>query len=219
MDKIDKKLKTFCPLLWNHISANSQGIGQICCEGGPETLKNNQGQKLLWKESSSLHSYFNSENHKVSRKRILKGERLKHCFKCFNQEDHGVKSPRMQYIDQYQSDLKEMINSTNDDGSINKPKIAYVDMALGNKCNLKCRMCNPWSSYIIGKDWKKMGRAYDDTGPKNILKDKWYASSNTLQMIKEALPYIQDIFTTGGEPMLIKEHLKNFRNDCRRRLC
>ena len=40
------------------------------------------------------------------------------------------------------------------------------------------------------------------------MKDKWYASSNTFQMIKEALPHVQVIFTAGGEPMIIKEHLK-----------
>ena len=85
-------------------------------------------------------------------------------------------------------------------------KITYIDMALGNKCNLKCRMCSPWNSYIIGKDWKKMGRTYNEVSA--ILEDKWYASPNTFQMLKEALPHVRVIFTTGGEPMLVKEHLQ-----------
>ena len=206
--KVDhSKLKTFCPLPWNHISANSGGNGRVCCEGF-EILRNEEGQKVLWKNSKDLRSYFNSEDYKEIRLKMLRGERPSHCVHCFNQEDHGVRSVRLQYLDQYKSDIKKMINSTNKDGSIDHPKIKFIDMSLGNKCNLKCRMCSPGSSYIIGKDWDKMGKFYDKVGTKNILEDKWYASSNTFQIIRSALPHVQVIFTAGGEPMLIKEHLK-----------
>ena len=206
MDKTDNRLKTFCPLPWNHISSNPSGGGRICCDGY-EMLKNDQGKQALWKNSKSLHSYFNSQDYKKIRLEMLKGLRPSHCFHCFNQEDHGVKSMRLQFIDQYQSDIEEMIKRTNPDGSIDQPKINYIDMALGNNCNLKCRMCSPWNSYLIGKDWKKMGKPYDEVGAKKVLQDKWYASPNTFQMIKSALPDVRAIFTTGGEPMLIKEHL------------
>ena len=204
---MDKKLKTFCPLPWNHISANPSGHGRVCCEGF-EMLKNNQGQTVFWKESKSLYSYFNSEDYKKIRQQMLKGERPSHCFHCFQQEDYGAKSMRLQFIDEYQSDIEKMINSTNEDGSIDEPEITYLDMPLGNKCNLKCRMCSPGVSYLIGKDWKKMGKTFDEAKAKRILKDKWYASSNTFHMLKEALPHIRVIFTAGGEPMLVKEHLK-----------
>ena len=62
---------------------------------------------------------------------MLKGERPSHCVHCFNQEDHGVKSVRMQYIDNYQSDIEEMINSTNEDGSIDDPQITYYRYVFG----------------------------------------------------------------------------------------
>lgn len=207
MSEIEKKLKTFCPLPWTHISANPSGSGRVCCDGY-EHIKDNQNKTVFWKNSKNLHSYFNSEDYKKIRLEMLKGERPKHCFHCFNQEDHGVRSMRLQFIDQYQSDIEELINCTNKDGSIDIPKITYIDMALGNNCNLKCRMCHPWASYIIGKDWEKMGKPYDKADTEKIFKDKWYISSNTLQIIKEALPHVRAIFTTGGEPMLIKEHLK-----------
>ena len=198
---------TFCPLPWNHISAQSQGVGRICCEG-VETLKNNKGRPVLWKKSNSLISYFNSEDYKTIRKQMLKGERPIHCKHCFHQEDHGAKSMRLHFLDQYESDIDRMIKNTNGDGSIDRPEIVYVDMALGNLCNLKCRMCHPHASYIIGKDWQKMGKPYDEAEAKQMRHDKWFFSSNTLDMLKEALPHIRAIFTTGGEPMLVKEHLQ-----------
>ena len=204
--KINRSLKTFCPLPWNHISANPAGKGRVCCEGY-ETLKNSQGKETLWKESTDIHTYFNSKDYREIRRQMLNGERPNHCTHCFNQEDHGVKSVRMHYIDEYKSDIDEMIRNTNKDGSVDKISIKYVDMALGNKCNLKCRMCSPWNSYIIGKDWEKMGREYDKINAKKIFEDKWYSSPNTLQILKSALPHVQTIFTTGGEPMIIQEHL------------
>ena len=203
---INENLKTFCPLPWNHISSKSSGRGRICCEGF-EILKDDQNKPILWKESGGLYSYFNSNDYKQTRLQMLAGKRPKHCFHCFNQEDHGVRSQRLQFIDTYQSEIDAMINSTNRDGSIDNPKITYIGMVLGNKCNLKCRMCSPWSSYIIGEDWEKMNPSYDNIGPKKILEDKWYFSNSTLQMLKEALPHTQSISTIGGEPMIIKEHL------------
>lgn len=207
MDKTDKKLKTFCPLPWNHISANPSGHGRVCCEGF-EKLKDDKGQISLWKEAGSLYSYFNTPDYKKIRREMLKGNRPSHCFHCFNQEDHGAKSMRLHFIDMYQSDIGQMINNTNEDGSINKPQITYIDMPLGNKCNLKCRMCSPGVSYLIGKDWEKMYGTYDSNAAKKIFKDKWYITSNTFQMISEALPHVRVLFTAGGEPMIIKEHLE-----------
>ena len=207
MNMKTKLSKTFCPLPWTHISANPGGKGRVCCDGY-EYLKNNSEADVLWKESKNLHSYFNIEDYKNIRLQMLNGERPKHCVHCFSQEDHGAKSTRLQLIDQYQENLEKMIQSTNKDGSINEPKITYIDMPLGNLCNLKCRMCNPWSSYIIGKDWQKMGIEYDENSTKKILQDEWYASPKALNLVKEALPHVRSIFTAGGEPMLLKGHIE-----------
>lgn len=200
-------LKTFCPLPWMHLSANPSGAGRICCEGY-ERLKDNSGQPVFWKDSPGLHSYFNSEEYKRTRLQMLNGKRPSHCIHCFNQEDHGVKSVRERYIDQYEKDIDSLINGTNPDGSIDHPCILYIDMALGNKCNLKCRMCTPWSSYLVGQDWDKMDKSFDKESYKEILRDKWYSSPDFFRLIQEALPSVRAIFTTGGEPLLIKEHLR-----------
>jgi len=205
------KLKTFCPLPWNHLSVGPEGKGRVCCDGY-EFLKDENGDFLYWKNTKGLKTYFNSKDYKDIRKKMLKGERPKHCYHCFNQEDYGVKSIRLQHIDQYQQDIQKMINNTLPDGQVEDPQITYIDMALGNNCNLKCRMCSPYNSYIIGKDWKKTGISYDENTVEKMFKDKWYSSANTLQLLKEALPTVRAIFTTGGEPLVIKEHLDILRS-------
>lgn len=200
-------LKTFCPLPWMHLSANPSGAGRICCEGY-ELLKNDDGQVAFWKNSQDLHSYFNSEQYKKTRLQMLSGKRPSHCSYCFDQEDHGVKSVRERFIDQYKKDIDFLIKNTHSDGSVDHPHILYIDMALGNKCNLKCRMCTPWSSYLIGQDWEKMGKSFDKKTLKRIVRDEWYSSSGFFSLIRESLPSVRAIFTTGGEPLLVKEHLQ-----------
>ena len=200
-------LKTFCPLPWMHLSAGPSGAGRICCEGY-EKLTDDDDRTAFWKNSDGLHSYFNTKDYKKIRQQMLKGERPSHCFYCFNQEDHGVESVRERYIDQYKEDIDFLVEATRSDGSIDHPHILYMDMALGNKCNLKCRMCTPWSSYIIGQDWEKMGKSFDKETAKKIARDAWYSSPGFFRLIREALPSTRAIFTTGGEPLLVKEHLQ-----------
>ena len=190
-----------------HLSVGPSGVGRLCCEGY-ERLKDDEGQTVLWKNSKDLHSYFNSRAYKKTRLQMLNGKRPSHCAYCFNQEDHGVESVRERYISQYKKDIKYLIKNTNSDGSIDHPHILYMDMALGNKCNLKCRMCTPWSSYIIGQDWEKMGKVFDKESVKKIVRDEWYSSPGFFRLVREALPATRAIFTTGGEPLLIKEHLQ-----------
>lgn len=200
-------LKTFCPLPWNHISANSGGHARFCCLGST-TIKNDQGKTLSWSKFKDLHSYLNHKDYKKIRKQMLSGERPEHCKPCFEQEDNGVKSLRVQFAEQYKEQKQKMIENTNEDGSVEKVNIQYVDMTLGNDCNLKCQMCNPYSSYPIAKDWKKMGVEFDADYVEKMHKNKWYESSDAMAIFKEALPNVRHLFTTGGEPLIIKSHLK-----------
>ena len=94
---------------------------------------------------------------------MLRGEQPAQCVACFDQERKGGYSHRQAALNEYGTYKKIidfLIGSTNLDGSIEHPRFLYFDMTLGNQCNLKCRMCHPWSSYLIGQDWKQMGKIF-----------------------------------------------------------
>ena len=202
-------LKTFCPLPWMHFSARPDGIGRLCCEADDMPLKDNDGRLISWKDFHDFHSYFNSEDYKKIRLQMLNGERPPHCTACFRQEDNGTHSKRMLMLSPYKNMIDKLLKSTHPDGSIDyHPRSFYIDMALGNKCNLKCRMCHPGSSYLIGKDWEQMGKPFDKKLTKGILRDKWYASPGFFHLVQSSLPFIREMAITGGEPFLIKEHLQ-----------
>ena len=204
-------LKTFCPLPWMHLSTRSDGVGRLCCKAHNFPLKNNKGQLVSWKRSHDVHSYFNSETYKKIRLQMLRGEWPSHCISCFDQEKNGGHSQRQAALNEYGTYKKIidfLIENTHSDGSIDHFRFLYLDMTLGNQCNLKCRMCHPWSSYLIGQDWKQMGKVFGEEEVKKLLQDKWYSSPGFFRFIRSALPFASAINTTGGEPFLIKEHLQ-----------
>ena len=199
--------KTFCVLPWMHLSSDTSGKGRLCCEGF-EHLKRDDKAPALWKKAEGLQSYFNSTDYKKIRLQMLNGERPSHCVHCFNQEDHGLESIRRQQNRIYNLQIHKLLEVTECDGSIRNPRIFYLDIPMGNTCNLKCRMCSPGNSYAIARDWKKMGKDFDAKSARDIFKDAWYESPKAINLIREALPEVQEIFLTGGEPMLLKGHRK-----------
>ena len=203
--KPQKTSSTFCVLPWMHLSCDPSGKGRICCEGF-EKLKNDDGQHALWKNARGIESYMNSKDYKKIRLQMINNERPSQCQHCFKQEDHGVESPRQMMNEQYQPSIDWLLEKTQSDGTLKNPEILYIDVPMGNLCNLKCRMCSPWCSFPIAKDWKRMEKSFDFDSALEIFKDEWYESPQTLRLIRESLPSVRHIFLTGGEPMIVKGH-------------
>ena len=199
--------KTFCPLPWMHLSAKNDGSGRLCCEG-LESVKDDQGNRFFFKEVKSLNDYFNCQDYKNIRLEMMQGKRPKHCYHCFNQEDQGVMSIREHFIQEYKCDIQNLLNKTNLDGSLCDPKILYLNLTMGNKCNFKCRMCHPTSSHRLIEDWIQVGEDFDLKLAYQIYQDKWYNNHNVLNLIREITSSLRKIFFVGGEPMIIKEHLE-----------
>ena len=81
------------------------------------------------------------------RKQMLNNEMPPSCMKCYKEEDAGHMSKRYWETEYWSRrvDMEEVIAETAEDGSI-PPKIRYLDLRLGSKCNLKCIMCSPHDS-------------------------------------------------------------------------
>ena len=87
----------------------------------------------------------------------------------------------------------------------------FVDLKLGNICNLKCRICGSWSSskwaqeeidYIPELKNKKEHLAY-----KFLQQGAWPRKTQTFwDNLRELLPNIKYFEFTGGEPFMIQEH-------------
>ena len=80
----------------------------------------------------------------------------------------------------------------------------YLDLRLGNLCNLKCRMCiSEWSSQIAGEILDNPNEDWIDTPTQKVIgldDDSW-------ETIERWIPYVKRVFMTGGEPTIIKRNL------------
>ena len=77
--------------------------------------------------STDVADYLKSEELKTLKKEFLKGSKPDSCSYCWDTEKAGITSVRQ---------------SQTTRGS----KLQRVSLAITNKCNFKCRMCNPIDS-------------------------------------------------------------------------
>lgn len=93
----------------------------------------------------------------------------------------------------------------------------YLDLRLGNLCNFRCRMCNPYSSSAIAKEhfdlWEKdpeYKRVYSSEygGSPTHLKNQetWFESDMLWDQVEAMIPTLKKVYMTGGEPTLIENN-------------
>jgi sulfatase maturation enzyme AslB (radical SAM superfamily) len=102
--------------------------------------------------------------------------------------------------------------------------IAYLDLRLGNLCNLKCRMCSPWNSSQIAKehlDLQNRDKEYKLVWDKSFGRfNKEFLDVQQLfeedilwDQIIDLIPKLHKVYMTGGEPTLIENNFK-FMQEC-----
>ena len=164
--EIDKQFpsETFCALPWLHISTRPNGHMRVCCTAnasgiavnakstkktGSETgvLRRDDGLPANLATTGLLEAW-NNEYMKGVRKMMLNGEKPPSCIKCFKEEEAGHRSKRIWETRKWINELgiEDIIGETKEDGSI-QPKVRYIDLRLGSKCQLACVMCSPCLLY------------------------------------------------------------------------
>ena len=82
---------------------------------------------------------------------LLSGRFPKGCNNCKVKYDKNKKSKLDEYNDYFEKNLKDKISINVETGNQEKEPFE-IDFRYSNKCNLKCRMCNPASSNLIAKE-------------------------------------------------------------------
>ena len=193
---------TFCVLPWISIEASPVGTVRPCCLADDEIL-NNAGDKFEL-STADFADIQNSNHMRRLREQFLAGERPQTCRKCWNEERGGRTSKRMHTLDR----LKHTIKDT--EWTTDAKPLMFLDLKLGNICNLKCRICGSWSSSQFAteeinqlpREQQKSSHAYQ------MLRAGAWPRENTQfwHQIDSVLTDIHYIEFTGGEPFMIDEH-------------
>jgi len=194
----------FCVLPWVSLEASPIGTVRPCCLADDEILDSNSVKFNL--KSANFKDIQNSEYMYQLRQEFLAGNKPATCRKCWNEEKSGRTSKRMHTLDR----LKHMGISS--EWTQDAKPLMFLDLKLGNICNLKCRICGSWSSSQFASEEiahlpfeeKKKSHAY------TMLKAGAWPRENTQfwQQIDGVLDDIRYIEFTGGEPFMIAEHFE-----------
>jgi MoaA/NifB/PqqE/SkfB family radical SAM enzyme len=192
----------FCVLPWVSLEASPIGTVRPCCLADDE-LTDNTGQKfsLLTANFADIQ---NSNAMRDLREQFLQGKKPQTCRKCWNEERAGRTSKRMHTLDR----LKHIVGEQA--WTVDAKPLMFLDLKLGNICNLKCRICGSWSSSqfaseeiaFLPREEQKKSHAY------TMLRAGAWPKENEQfwQEIDRHLNDIRYIEFTGGEPFMIEQH-------------
>lgn len=202
-----KYSKTFCALPWISMATTPTGNLRVCCNstsGKNLILKPNKSPYRIDKDN--LEEAWNSKTYQDIRQAMIDGKRHPICKQCFREEDAQVESPRQRLNKKW---MKE-VQSVKIKPSFSQ--IKYLDLRLGNKCNLKCRMCNPYSSNQMLKEWEGLTRQVTvstwypvEKYKKQELKMLQWPDKMDFKKLANEMPSIREIYLTGGEPLIIEQ--------------
>ena len=128
-----------CILPWISIETSPIGTARPCCLAKDEITKPD-GSKYSLRENT-LEEIYHSDYMQDLRKDFLAGNKPVTCQRCWDEEAAGRTSKRINS----RIRLKEYYNSV-DFQNTNPNQLWFIDLKLGNICNLKCRICGSWSS-------------------------------------------------------------------------
>jgi MoaA/NifB/PqqE/SkfB family radical SAM enzyme len=193
----------FCVLPWVSLETSPVGTVRPCCLA-EEEIVDDHGVKFDL-NTASFAGIQNSQYMQDLRQQFLDRNQPQTCRKCWREESAGRVSKRMHTLDR----LKHMLSDTPDWTPEAKP-LMFLDLKLGNICNLKCRICGSWSSstfaaeelQFIEREQIKSSHHY------TMLRAGAWPRENPVfwTEIEKIVDQIQYIEFTGGEPFMIQEH-------------
>jgi MoaA/NifB/PqqE/SkfB family radical SAM enzyme len=160
-------MSKLCVLPWVSLETTPLGTVKPCCLADdviPDIdLSNN-----------TLQEAFDGEYMRDLRQQFRDGMQPETCRRCWNEESAGRTSKRMNSL----ARLRDMLKPANIDFDSNDGKLIFIDLKLGNICNLKCRICGSFSSskwaqeeIEIQKEWPE---DYKNTLPyQHLQKGQW----------------------------------------------
>ena len=184
----------FCVLPWVSLEASPIGTVRPCCLAYDEIV-DDRGVKVHL--SNMSFDDIRETNHMRSlRREFLQGVQPNTCRRCWAEEDSGRTSKRMHTLDDtvWTEDAKPLM---------------FLDLKLGNICNLKCRICGSWSSSTFAVE----ELAHSKQPPKEtfhyamLQQGRWPRESEEFWAELEThMSEIRYLEFTGGEPFMIEEH-------------
>lgn len=177
-----------CSLLTNHVCIHTTGEYRLCCISREESKTHNV-------KSISPVDWLSSEYIQNIKSTFEQNNWPSSCAECQHREASGLTSKRLSSNELYSGD-----------------GIKYIDVRLGNTCNLRCQTCWPVSSSKIAKDMEVLTKQFGTSPWTSMIPLLFVPNSNWQDSIEILDTLIvnglEEIYITGGEPFLNKHLVK-----------
>jgi pyruvate-formate lyase-activating enzyme len=212
---MNEKNKSFCPLLFQHLATHPVGSVSFCCisdhVNAASHSKDSTTGKFYNLEKDSIVEIFNSENFREARLSILNDRTPASCSICKQSEINGIESKRQYERKIFPLFTIEKAKSITDiTGYIKSEDInfEFIELRLGNVCNVACRTCNPYSSSKWIPDYNKLTNI-DKSFPifSYNTSYRWPEIDKVWTDLEKYIKQVKVIYINGGEPTLIKQHV------------
>lgn len=133
----------------------------------------------------SIVDYKTDPHYQQIRNKMINGDLVpEHCSSCYQLEELGILSARQQETVEWANRLN--LTSLEDLDKIEHP--VYYEVRPSNVCNLQCRMCNPESSNLIAREYKRIG----------LISEIVEQEFNDFDFVD--LQNLKKLYVAGGEP-------------------
>lgn len=195
---VERYIKSnICMLPWIAIETRPGGEYTPCCVY-KSALKDSAGVPFNTRKHS-ITEVMQSQEMQDLRESFKRGERPAGCMHCWKEEDVGKRSKRQHMW--YKVPHLGQLHITKD---FVEPR--YIDLKLGNICNLKCRICSPISSSQWVNDMIKIDPTAKDKWKKYNTKGSWPREENVfMKDLENRIEQIRFFEITGGEPLMIQQ--------------
>lgn len=195
-----------CHLMWKGLSTHPNGSVSACCQAdfsNPNSFARTNNE-MLFLGKASLEEIRNSDSFNQIRLNMIVGKEPPQCHRCYDTERSGGKSKRQQENTTFNWTEDDAL--TNVDGSIDTP-LQFIELRLGNTCNLACITCNSVSSSKWYRDEQFLSKKLEWFKVfENSKQTRWFESEEFYENLAEISNHVSKIYINGGEPLLIKQH-------------
>lgn len=202
---------TFCPLLFQHLATHPHGGVTHCCVADHRNAlsSSRDGDRFYNLNRDTVHDTMNSESFKKARLEVLDDKKPKACLRCYAEEAKGMNSKRVEEIKNYPEYTIDVAREVTDStGYMKDVQLEFVELRLGNTCNVACRTCNPASSSKWRNDYDKLQNAttFKLTDYNTMEGFRWPERTGFWEDLLQHCDKVKTFYINGGEPMLSKEH-------------
>lgn len=235
IDWVTENLNRFCVLPWINLNTNPNGDLKLCCSISLDHFVNTMegpNSKILNLGYDDIGAIWNGPYLDNVRNLHRQNNGSPECYECFKMEKVTGHSPRKgqnvvwvnrKKEDKELSDYFTKVSSENLYSFADQLPVS-LELRLGNQCNLKCVSCWGMSSSLIQEERKSilgsgilkenklewLHERWEDE-VKNVDQadvKEWYETETFYNNFKMMAPKLRRLYTTGGEPTLIKANYR-----------